>query len=81
MVPLTFVDEADYDKIEACDEVSTVGLHDVLTHGGLGDIVLKVTKKNSGETFQIPVSHTLSKGQCGFILAGSALNLLAKKHR
>jgi homoaconitase len=81
MVPLTFVDEADYDKIEACDEVSTIGLHNVLTNSGAGDIALKVTKKNSGQTFEVPVKHTMSKDQCGFILAGSALNLLAKKHR
>ena len=81
MVPLTFANEADYNKIEACDEVSTVGLYDVLTNGGAGEVALKVVKKNSGETFEIPVKHTLSKDQCGFILAGSALNLLAKRHR
>jgi homoaconitase len=81
MVPLTFANEADYDKIDACDVVSTIGLYDVLTNGGAGEIALKVTKKNSGESFEIPVKHTLSKDQCGFILAGSALNLLAKKHR
>jgi homoaconitase len=80
MVPLTFVDEADYNKIDACDGVSTIGLHDVLVNDGAGEIALEVTKK-SGETFQLPVKHTLSKDQCGFILAGSALNLLAKKHR
>lgn len=81
MVPLTFVDEADYDKIEACDEVSTIGLYSVLINGGAGDIALKVIKKNSGESLEVPVRHTLSKDQCGFILAGSALNLLAKRHR
>src|SRR5271156_365017 len=81
MVPLTFANEADYDKIDACDVVSTIGLYNVLTSGGDGEIALKVTKKNSGESFEIPVKHTLSKDQCGFILAGSALNLLAKKHR
>jgi homoaconitase len=81
MVPLTFVDEADYDKIEACDEVSTIGLCSVLIHDGAGDIALKVIKKNSGESLEVPVRHTLSKDQCGFILAGSALNLLAKRHR
>lgn len=81
MVPLTFATESDYDRIDACDQVSTVGLHDVLTSGGTGDIKLEVTKKGSSETITIPVKHTLSKDQCGFILAGSALNLLAKKHQ
>ena len=79
VVPLTFVDKADYDRIDACDEVTTVGLYDLL-HNGQGEVQLNVKKRN-GETFTIPVKHTLSKDQCGFILAGSALNLLAKKGR
>lgn len=75
---MTFVNEADYDKIDACDEVSTSGLYDVLTSGGAGKIKLLVTKRDTNERIEIPVKHTLSKDQCGFILAGSALNLLAK---
>ncbi|KAL9616087.1 MAG: hypothetical protein Q9160_009006 [Pyrenula sp. 1 TL-2023] len=78
MVPLTFKDKADYERIDACDSISTVGLYDVLTNGGHGDIALQVTKR-SGEVFDIGVAHTLSQGQCSFILAGSALNLLASK--
>lgn len=80
VVPLTFADEADYDKMQACDSVDTVGLYDVLKNGGKGDITLKVTKKD-GDTFDVLVKHTLSKDQSGFILAGSALNLLAKRGR
>ncbi|KAI1978775.1 aconitate hydratase [Ophidiomyces ophidiicola] len=80
VVPLTFVDKADYDKIDACDSVDTVGLYDLLQNGGQGDVKLLVFKR-SGETLEIPVKHTLSKDQCGFILAGSALNLLAAKAR
>ncbi|KAL2368111.1 aconitate hydratase, mitochondrial [Blastomyces gilchristii SLH14081] len=81
VVPLTFRDKADYDRIDACDTVDTVGLYEVLTSGGQGgqEVRLRVTKKGSGEVFEIPMKHTLSKDQCGFILAGSALNLLAKK--
>ncbi|CRG85329.1 aconitate hydratase 1 [Talaromyces islandicus] len=78
VVPLTFADRADYDRIDACDQVDAVGLHDLLKSGGAGEVALKVTKHKTGETFTIPVKHTLSKDQCGFILAGSALNLLAK---
>ncbi|OAG43854.1 aconitate hydratase, mitochondrial [Fonsecaea monophora] len=80
VVPLTFVNKEDYDRIDACDHVDTEGLWDVLKNGGQGEVNLKVTKKN-GETFTIPVNHTLSKDQCGFILAGSALNLLAKRQK
>ncbi|RFU76483.1 aconitate hydratase [Trichoderma arundinaceum] len=77
VVPLTFADEADYDKIVAGDEVSTVGLYDMLRNGGKGDVQLKV-KKTSGEEILIPTKHAVSKDQAGFILAGSALNLLSK---
>lgn len=79
VVPLTFANREDYDRIDACDKVDTVGLYDVLQAGGQGEIQLRVTKQKTGESFAIPVNHTLSKDQCGFILAGSALNLLAKK--
>ena len=135
VVPLTFVDEADYDRIDACDEVDTVGLYDALRSGvkdestgrpGLdsrqnaattgrqeGQVELLVRKRRAagaraarnrhsssttheqpsllgaalvdasdefGEAIRIQAKHTLSRDQCGFILAGSALNLLAKKH-
>jgi homoaconitase len=80
VIPLTFADKADYDKISANDTVETQGLYDVLHSGGQGDVTIRVTKPN-GESFTVPVKHTLSKDQCGFILAGSALNLLARKSK
>lgn len=81
VVPLTFADEADYDKIDALDEVATRGLYEVLQSGGKGDVVLVVKKFDGGADVEIKVKHTLSKDQCGFIVAGSALNLLAKRSR
>jgi homoaconitase len=39
---------------------------------------LRVTKKEGGEVFDVPVRHAVSEDQAKFILAGSALNLLAK---
>ncbi len=81
VVPLTFANKDGYDQISACDVVATEGLWDVLQNGGEGEINILVTKKGSGEKLTIPVKHTLSEGQCGFILAGSALNLLAKRSK
>lgn len=78
IVPLTFEREADYDEVAAGDEVSTVGLYDMLTAGGKGSVKLRVQKRDGGEKM-VPVRHTISPDQAGFILAGSALNLLAKK--
>ncbi|KAK5091729.1 aconitate hydratase [Lithohypha guttulata] len=78
VIPLTFTQKEDYDKISANDEIETSGLWDVLQNGGEGHIKILVHKR-SGEVVEIPVEHTLSKDQCGFVLAGSALNVLAKK--
>ncbi|KAF4449256.1 aconitate hydratase, mitochondrial [Fusarium austroafricanum] len=77
VVPLTFQNEADYDTIAAGDEVATVGLYEMLQNGGKGDVQLRVTKP-SGEEILIPTKHAVTKDQAGFILAGSALNLLSK---
>ncbi|KAI9773834.1 MAG: aconitate hydratase [Geoglossum simile] len=79
VVPLTFATEGEYNLIDACDEVETIGLHDMLINGGQGEVKLVVTKRVTGEKREIEVRHTLSKDQCRFILAGSALNLLAKQ--
>ncbi|KAH6627062.1 aconitase family-domain-containing protein [Chaetomium sp. MPI-SDFR-AT-0129] len=78
VVPLTFVEPADYDRIGAGDEVATVGLHEMLKNGGKGEVSLRVKRRESGEVVDIPVKHAVSEDQARFILAGSALNLLAK---
>ncbi|KAK4152801.1 aconitase family-domain-containing protein [Chaetomidium leptoderma] len=78
VVPLTFADQADYDRVGAGDEVATVGLYDMLRNGGVGEVSLRVTKRATGEEIVVPVKHAVSEDQARFILAGSALNLLAK---
>ena len=77
IVPLVFETESDYETIHAGDVVSTIGLYDMLQQGGKGDVSLKIENKE-GEQI-IKVRHTISTDQAGFIIAGSALNLLAKK--
>lgn len=90
IVPLTFVDESDYDVIRAGDLVDTVGLRNMLESGGRGSVVLRVRRRQrhgegrDGEREgngkrEIKVNHTISPDQAAFILAGSALNLLAQK--
>ena len=51
----------------------------MLRSGGRGEVGLRVKKAASGEELTIPVRHAVSKDQAEFILAGSALNLLAKQ--
>ncbi|MCJ1259562.1 aconitate hydratase [Lignoscripta atroalba] len=91
VVPLTFADKDDYERVDACDEVATEGLWDMLREGGEGEVVLVVRKRRGrqggsreggdadaeGEVVRVKVRHTISKDQAGFIRAGSALNLLA----
>lgn len=79
VVPLTFADEADYDKIAACDEVATEGLYDMLQNGGEGEVRLRVKSRKTGDEVVIATKHAVSRNQAGFILAGSALNLLSKR--
>jgi homoaconitase len=81
IVPLVFADPADYDNgIEAGDLVTTEGLYETLKQGGQGEVVLRVRKRDGGER-RVRTRHTISRDQAGFILAGSALNLLAKQGR
>lgn len=79
VVPLTFANEADYDLIDAGDEVSTVGLYEMLQNGGKGDVQLRVKKAAGGEEVLIKTKHAVSEDQAGFILAGSALSMLSKR--
>ncbi|KAF3935779.1 hypothetical protein ABW20_dc0105229 [Dactylellina cionopaga] len=81
LVPLTFVNEADYNVIKPRDSVTTVGLYDMLANGGHGTVKLEVTKEKTKERVVIETAHTFSKDQAEWVLAGSALNLLGKTAR
>ncbi|KAK3906249.1 aconitase family-domain-containing protein [Staphylotrichum tortipilum] len=73
MLPLTFSDPADYDKIQPDDKV------DILcTELAVGKpITMRVHPKN-GATFDIKLSHTFNAGQLEWFKNGSALNTMAK---
>lgn len=75
MLPLTFADESDYDKISAGDQISTVDLCDMVEKDGDngGHLTLRVTKRD-GSQFHVTCKHTMSKDQIDFFKAGSAIN-------
>jgi aconitate hydratase len=73
VLPLTFADPADYDKISPSDKISILGLK-TLTPGV--PLTAKFTKAD-GSNFEIKLNHTLNEGQIEWFKAGSALNLLA----
>ncbi|CAB4254693.1 similar to Saccharomyces cerevisiae YJL200C ACO2 Putative mitochondrial aconitase isozyme [Maudiozyma barnettii] len=82
MLPLTFADEADFDKICSGDVLETVNLADMVAKNGDngGELDVKVTKRN-GETFIIKAKHTMSKDQINFFKAGSAINFIGEQRR
>ncbi|CDK30036.1 unnamed protein product [Kuraishia capsulata CBS 1993] len=77
MLPLTFADESDYDRVSSCDLLETVGLKELIEKRGDngGSLTVKVTKRN-GETFEIQTKHTMSEDQVDFFVAGSAINFI-----
>ncbi|KAI4172233.1 MAG: hypothetical protein LQ343_003668 [Gyalolechia ehrenbergii] len=81
VVPLVFENKSDYEEIGEGDTVTTVGLLEMLRNGGKGDVWLKVEKRRGEGMKEVTVKHSISEDQAGFILAGSALNLLAKNSK
>jgi aconitate hydratase len=75
MLPLTFIDPADYDKINPEDKVDLL-----ITELAVGKpITLKVHPKD-GEVFEVKLAHTFNAPQIEWFKNGSALNTMAKAH-
>lgn len=70
MLPLTFANSADYDKINSRDRVSIVGLSN-LTPGK--SLTLKLHKED-GSTNDIELKHSFNEEQIEWFKAGCALN-------
>jgi aconitate hydratase len=75
MLPLTFANPKDYEKIDPSDKVDIVGL---TTFAPGKPLTLKVHKAG-GKTVEIPLNHTFNAGQIDWFKAGSALNKMASK--
>lgn len=77
MLPLTFADEADYDKLSAGDQLTTIDLRDMVAKDGDngGHLRMQVVKRDGSE-FEILCKHTMSKDQIDFFKAGSAINYI-----
>ncbi len=75
MLPLTFADPKDYDKVQEDDRISIVGLKDIAP----GKPLSVLLKHKDGKVETIQVKHTFSQDQIGWFRAGSALNLLRTK--
>ena len=72
MLPLTFADPADYDRIGIDDRISVRGLADLAPGRPLSVEV----RSPSGETYSFEANHTFSADQVEWFKAGSALNII-----
>ncbi len=74
MLPLTFANPADYNKLDPTDKLSILGL----TTFAPGVPLTLAVKKASGDAFSIKLNHTFNAGQIAWFKAGSALNKMAE---
>jgi aconitate hydratase len=68
ILPLTFTDEADYDRIEQGDELEIVDASEALRRGNT------LTVRNLTRDSEFTVQHSLSPRQVDMIMAGGLLN-------
>jgi aconitate hydratase len=74
VLPLTFSNPADYEKIQQDDHLSLVGLQSLAP----GKPVTLVIHHKDGKEEQVALNHSLTQEQIEWFKAGSALNLLSK---
>ncbi|TQV98336.1 hypothetical protein V2A60_007916 [Cordyceps javanica] len=76
MLPLTFADPADYDKIKPDDKVDILA-----TQLAVGKPITMVVHPKDGKSFEIALQHTFNEAQIEWFKNGSALNTMAKAAR
>lgn len=74
LLPLTFQNPADYDKIKSDDKISLLGLKDLAP----GKPVKCEVKHKDGSKDTITLNHTMNATQLEWFRAGSALNRMAE---
>ncbi len=77
MLPLTFANPDDYDKIQEDDRLSLVGLKDFTPEKQLK----LIAKHSDGSIDEIWLNHSFSASQIEWFKAGSALNLIAESQK
>jgi aconitate hydratase len=75
MLPLTFANSADYNRIEQGDVLEIADVHHILSRGK----PISITNKTKRETYQ--TQHTLSDRQIDMILEGSLINVVRKRQK
>ena len=74
MLPLTFDNPADYDKVKEDDKIN-LDVKEIAP----GEKVKMTIKHSDGSSDEVMLNHTMNKQQIEWFKVGSALNLIAKK--
>jgi len=74
IIPMTFVNAADYEKVREDDEISIPGALDIKP----GSAVTMVLHHKDGSEERVPLKHSFNAEQIRWLQAGGALNLLRK---
>jgi aconitate hydratase len=72
VLPLTFADPADYDKVRETDRITLANLRDLAP----GVAVTTILHHDDGTVDRVTLRHTLNQEQIAWFRAGSAMNLL-----
>jgi aconitate hydratase len=75
ILPLTFADPGDYDKVRAADAVDVLGVTELAP----GSRLRVVLHHADGSRDELAANHTMSEEHIAWFKAGSALNLLAAR--
>jgi len=76
MLPLTFDNPADYDKVKEDDKIDLIGVKELAP----GSQIKMVMKHADGTTDEAMLNHTMNEHQIKWFKAGSALNLIAAQN-
>ena len=74
VLPLTFANPADYDKVRETDKISVVGLEDLAPGKEVGAIIHHA----DGSEDRVQLRHSLNGDQIEWFKAGSALNVIRR---
>ncbi|CCU99464.1 unnamed protein product [Malassezia sympodialis ATCC 42132] len=77
LLPMTFRNPADYDRVRPDDLVSLEGVVDIAPES----TVTMVCKHKDGSEDRIPLQHSFNENQIEWFKAGSALNLMSNKSK
>ncbi len=77
MLPLTFANPSDYDKIQEDDRLSITGLTELAPEKQLTLLI----KHKDGKQEKAALNHTMNEAQIKWFKAGSALNLIAQANK